>query len=83
MPLDPNDPDLHDELELACLDAIGGGTYGPLLAQRIERACADVLRRHGVTNARIEASSTREGTGVRIGLPTAAEKVHQIVLRLT
>lgn len=82
MPLDPDDPDLHDALELACHDAIGGGTYGPLLAQRIERACMDVLRSKGAGNSRVECSSTREGTFVRIALPRPDKSVQQIVLRL-
>ncbi len=82
MSIDPDDPDLHDELELACLDAMGGGTYGPLLARRLERACGDVLRRRGVTGARVEATSTRQGTRVRIALPGPGKTVRQVVLRL-
>lgn len=39
---------LADELELAAMDQLDGGPPGPLLAGRIQRACNEVLRRHGV-----------------------------------
>ena len=80
--VDPDDPDLLDDLELACLDALRGDATGPLTASRLQRACEDVLRRRGVAGARVTASSTRAATQVRIGLPRPDRTVRELVLRL-
>lgn len=80
--VDPDDPDLHDALELACLDTMRGDAYGPLLATRLQRACEDVLRKRGVRGARVRAVSSAQGTGVRIALPLPDKTVREVVLRL-
>lgn len=80
--LDPDDPDLQDELELACIDALRGDPPGPAVATRLQRACIDVLRKRGVDGARVSARSDRSGTAVQILLPSSGPKVRQLVLRL-
>ena len=81
--LDPDDPDLHDALEWACMDVMGGDPPGPLLASRLQRACLDVLRSRGCEGARVVARSGRDGTFVQIGLPAPGDTVRQVTLRLT
>lgn len=80
--VDPDDPDLYDDLELACLDTLRGDATGPLTASRLQRACEDVLRRRGVVGAVVRATSTRALTEVRIGLPRPDRTVRDVVLRL-
>lgn len=80
--LDPEDPDLQEALEVACMDALRGDPPGPLVASRLQRACADVLRRCGEPNARVDAVSDRRGTSVRILLPAPGDVVREVVLKL-
>lgn len=75
------DPDLAEELEIACLDEMRGDSYGPGLARRLERAVTTVLRRRGLA-ARVEAVSNREGTRVAIGLVQEGQRVQKVVLTL-
>ena len=79
---DPNDPDLLDDLELACLDLMRGDAWGPQMATRLERTCKDVLRRWGAKDPIIQATSTHRQTAIRIGLRKRDKSVHEIVLRL-
>ena len=81
--LDPDDPDLHDDLELACVDQMRGDAYGPMMASRLQRACEGVLRRKGATGAVVRATSTQKGTAVKILLPQPGKTVREIVLRLS
>lgn len=81
--LDPDDPDLQDALELACLDAIRGDPPGPVVATRVQRACLDVLRAHGAENARVKVRSDRAGTFVQILLPAPSGVVRQVVLQVS
>lgn len=76
------DPDLADDLELACLDALRGDPPGPLVASRLQRACLEVLRARGLAAAQVDARSDRRGTTVTIRLPTPDRHVEQVVLRL-
>ena len=78
--LDPDDPGLREDLELACLDALRGDPPGPAVERRLELACRSVLASYGASGARIEASSTRGGTGVRIRLPRPDDTVQELVL---
>ena len=80
--LDPEDPDLLDDLEIACMDAIRGDAPGPELATRVQRACGDVLRARGCTGARVQCTSSRAGTVVRIGLPGPGNVVRELKLQL-
>lgn len=80
--LDPEDPDLYDDLEVACVDTLRGDAYGPMMATRIQRACEDVLRRRGAQGAQVRVISSSRGTGVRILLPRPDKTVGEIVLRL-
>ena len=80
--IDPNDPDLLDDLELSCLDIMRGDAWGPQMATRLERTCKEVLRRWGATDPIIQATSTHRQTAVRIGLRRPDKTVHEIVLRL-
>ena len=74
--------DLRDELEIACIDAVGGDTYGPHLARRMERDCRAILLRRGIPGARVFAQSDRRGTFVRVVLPPKVARVGEIVIRL-
>ncbi len=76
------DPDLADELELACLDALRGDPPGPAVATRLQRACLDVLRQRGIEGARVFATSTRAGTAVRVVLARRGARVTELVLEL-
>jgi hypothetical protein len=75
------DPDLAEDLEIACLDEMRGDSYGPGLARRLERAVTTVLRRRGLT-ARVEAVSNRNGTRVAIGFQAPGKQVQKVVLTL-
>ncbi len=80
--LDPEDPDLLDDLEIACLDAIRGDPPSAALATRVQRACIDVLRARGCDKPLVRAQSDQRGTFVQIGLPQPGNKVQQVVLKL-
>ncbi|TNE85085.1 MAG: hypothetical protein EP330_27165 [Deltaproteobacteria bacterium] len=75
------DPDLAEDLEIACLDEMRGDSYGPGLARRLERAVMTVLRSRGIS-ARVEAVSNRQGTKVAIGFLKPGARVEKIVLTL-
>ena len=80
--LDPEDPDLLDDLEIACLDAIRGDSPSAALATRVQRACIDVLRARGVESPLVRCQLDPRGTFVQIGLPRPGNKVEQVVLKL-
>lgn len=80
--LERMDPELADDLELACHDALRGDPPGPLVAARLQRACLEVLRARGFDGAQVDARSDRRGTVVTIRLPTPERRVEHIVLRL-
>ena len=73
---------LREDLEIACMDAMRGDPPGRQLAGRLERACRDVLRRHGLPKAKVHVESSRAGTQVHIALPKPDKTVQQVVLRL-
>ena len=75
------DPELAEDLEIACLDEMRGDSYGPRLARRLERAVITVLRRRGI-HARVEAVSDRTGTRVAIALPMPDRTVKKVVMTL-
>lgn len=75
------DPELSEDLEIACMDEMRGDSYGPGLARRLERAVTTVLRARGI-HARVQAVSNREGTRVAIALPMADKQVRRVVLTL-
>lgn len=77
---DPNDPDLLEELEWACLKAIQGDPPSESVARRLEFAVTGVLGSYGVTGASVRASSERTGTQVRILLPPEIPHVREFVL---
>lgn len=79
---DPDDPDLHDAIELACLDAMRGDPHGPLLASRLQRACEDALRSRGVAFKAVRATSTAAGTAVHVLLLAPGNTVREVALRL-
>lgn len=81
--LDPDDPDLQDELELTCLDALRGDPPGPAVATRLQRECLALLRRRGAAGARVEARSDGRGTFVRILLPAGGDAVREVMLRVS
>jgi hypothetical protein len=74
--------DLRDALEIACIDAVGGDTYGPHLARRLERDCRAILLQRGIPRARVLAQSDHRGTFVRVILPPKVARVGEIVIRL-
>lgn len=74
--------DLRDELEIACIDALGGDPPGRATAGRLERACREVLHRRGVRGARVEAVSGAGGTRVTVWLPGPDRRVREVVLTL-
>ena len=80
--LDPQDPDLQEDLEIACLDALRGDPPGNGVARRLERACLAVLKRYGVAEPYIRATSDRSGTKVCIRLPDAEARVREVILTL-
>ncbi len=77
---DPNDPDLLEELEWSCLQAIQGDPPSEAVARRLEFAVAGVLHTYGVTGAKIRATSDQSGTRVRILLPPDVPHVREFVL---
>jgi hypothetical protein len=74
--------DLAEELEIACMTEMRGDPPGPGLARRLERACTTVLRRRGLTGARVVARSDRNGTFVDLMLPAPDRKVERVVVQL-
>lgn len=76
------DADLHEDLEIACMDALRGDPPGPAVASRVQLAVIDVLRRHGHRGARVEVRSDRRGTFVQILLPKPGRRVEEVVLRV-
>jgi len=80
--LDPQDPDLQEDLEIACLDALRGDPPGEGVARRLERACLAVLNRYGVSQPYIRATSNRSGTKVCIRLPDDNARVREVILTL-
>ena len=74
--------DLHEELEIECMDAINGDPPGPAVAKRLERVVTAVLRSHHITFSKIIAQSDRNGTTVQILLPKPDKTVQQIVLKM-
>ena len=80
--LDPQDPELQEDLEIACLDALRGDPPGDGVARRLERACLAVLKRYGVSEPYIRATSNRSGTRVCIRLPDSGARVREVVLTL-
>ncbi len=80
--LDPSDPELQEDLEVACLDALRGDPPSEGVARRLEHACRGVLARYGVSGAQVRATSTRRGTAVRILLPAPDDKVREVLLQV-
>ena len=80
--LDPQDPDLQEDLEIACLDALRGDPPSDAVARRLERACRVVLQRYGVAEPYVHATSNRSGTRVSIRLPDDQARVREVVLTL-
>ena len=80
--LDPQDPDLQEDLEIACLDALRGDPPGNGVARRLERACRAVLQQYGVSEPYIRATSNRAGTQVCIRLPDGPARVREVTLTL-
>ncbi len=76
------EPALREALERACADALMGDPVGVGLARRLERTCVDVLRRSGVTGARVVASADRSGVRVDVSLRGPGPTVEQIVVRV-
>lgn len=74
--------EIREELEVACLDAMGGDPPGPLLASRLERACKGVLTRNGLGSAQVKCTSNYQGTSVQLLLPKPDQTVQSIVLTL-
>jgi hypothetical protein len=78
----PFSVELREDLEIACLDAMRGDPWGPTVATRLQRTCIDVLRAHGLSSARVKATSDRSGTRVSIFLPGPKNRVNEVVLSL-
>jgi len=74
--------ELREDLEIACMDAMRGDPWGPTMATRLQRTCIDVLRAHGLSDARVRATSDRSGTRVSIFLPGPDKRVNEVVLSL-
>ena len=74
--------ELMEDLEIACLDAMGGDAYGSSLASRLQLVCMDLLRRRGFKDTRVRAQSDRRGTSVQILLPQPDKTVREIVLTM-
>lgn len=75
------DPDLAEDLEIACMDEMRGDSYGPGLARRLERTVIAVFKRRGITG-RVQATSNRSGTRVVLAFPKPGGRVEQVVLTL-
>jgi len=80
MTFDPEDPDVQEELECACLDAIRGDPPSTAVARRLEHAVRKVLQSYGLEGAVIRASSDRRLTQVQIKLPPEVPHVREFVL---
>lgn len=73
---------LHEDLEIACMDAMRGDPWGPQMATRLQRTCIDVLRAHRMPNVTVKAISNQSGTRVSIFLPGPKNQVSEVVLSL-
>jgi hypothetical protein len=71
--------DLLEDLEIVCLDAIRGDPPGPQLAARLTAVVTGWLHARGIA-ARVEATSTRRGTAVKILLGKPGARVRELIL---
>ncbi len=75
-------PELAEELEIVCQNAIAGDPPSEAVAQRLRSDVLHLLRENGHDKAQVWAKSDKGGTEVQILFPQPEKKVKTIRLRL-